>query len=203
MHKLFPIFYAPEGDGGTPQEPSEGGNGGPQTTFTQEQMDAILGERLKRAKKAATADFLQSLGVGSVDDIKAQLGELAKLKEAQMSDAEKQAAELAALRQQVAEGQAQAEKAKEALARQKVETAVLLAAGNFQNPQDALSFVDLSAIELGDDGKVTGVDKALEALSKEKPYLLKTDSKANGSFVRRNPAAPNKPSKPTAPTVRF
>lgn len=51
----------------------------------------------------------------------------------------------------------------------------------WQNPKRALQLADLSEVEIK-DGKVTGLDRALEALSKSDPYLLKPkDDEGNGS----------------------
>lgn len=43
----------------------------------------------------------------------------------------------------------------------------------WNNPQTALRLADLSEVTIGDDGKVVGLDAALEKLSKSDPYLLK------------------------------
>lgn len=195
MNKLFPIFYSPEGDGGTPPPtPNEGADGGAETTFTQAQMDAIISQRSKRAEKSATSKLLESLGAESPEGIKAQLEELQKLKAAAMSDEEKAKADLEAMRVQLAEANEATKKAQAAAQRQLVESAILLAAGNFQDPQDALQFVDMTKIVI-EDGKVTGVDEALKAVAESKAYLLKaTDGKPRGSYIRQ-------PVKPVAPAV--
>lgn len=44
---------------------------------------------------------------------------------------------------------------------------------SWQNPKRALQLADLSEVEIK-DGKVKGLDKALEALAKSDPYLLKS-----------------------------
>lgn len=44
----------------------------------------------------------------------------------------------------------------------------------WHNPKRALSLVDLSEVTIDDDGKVVGLDKALDALAKSDAYLLKT-----------------------------
>lgn len=46
----------------------------------------------------------------------------------------------------------------------------------WQNPKRALQLADLSSVEFK-DGKATGLDKALEALAKSDPYLLKQEDK--------------------------
>lgn len=50
------------------------------------------------------------------------------------------------------------------------------------NPERALSLLDLSEVSIADDGSVTGLDKAIEALAKSDPYLIKTaDGNDNGT----------------------
>ena len=84
---------------GTDTAPEKVGNGGSQHVFTQEQVDAIVGERAKRAAEAAVHKLLEQLGVAGVDDLKAQLEEarlieaLGQRREAEMSEAQKAAAE--------------------------------------------------------------------------------------------------------------
>lgn len=42
----------------------------------------------------------------------------------------------------------------------------------WHDPEAALALADLSNVVIGEDGKVTGLKEALEALSKSKPFLL-------------------------------
>lgn len=51
----------------------------------------------------------------------------------------------------------------------------------WKNPKAALKLADLSEVEIGDDGKVTGLDKALQALAKSDGYLLKEKEDGEGS----------------------
>lgn len=159
-------------------------------TFTQEQLDEILKERLGRQKKAVTNDLFSSLGVESADDIQAQLKELATLRESQMSEAEKQAKEAQDLRAQLEAANSQAKEAMATVQRQKTETAVLLAANklNFQDANDVLRMVDIN--ELAKDG--TDIEKALKDLAESKPYLLKQNPTIQGSFIRK-PQPKNQP----------
>lgn len=48
---------------------------------------------------------------------------------------------------------------------------------NWHNPKTALKNADLSKVEILDDGSVTGLDAALDALAKSDPYLIKTETK--------------------------
>jgi len=51
---------------------------------------------------------------------------------------------------------------------------------SWANPETALKLADLSEVEIDEDGKVTGLDKALDKLAKSDPYLLKKDDGNNG-----------------------
>jgi chromosome segregation ATPase len=44
----------------------------------------------------------------------------------------------------------------------------------WHNPERALALVDLNDVKINDDGKVDGLDKALEKLAKSDPYLIKS-----------------------------
>lgn len=51
----------------------------------------------------------------------------------------------------------------------------------WQNPDVARKLADLSEVVIDDDGKVTGLDKALAKLAKDHPYLLKPSAGAGGA----------------------
>lgn len=47
----------------------------------------------------------------------------------------------------------------------------------WHNPDRALKLVDLSKVEIGEDGTVSGMKDAINALAKSDPYLVKTEEK--------------------------
>lgn len=52
----------------------------------------------------------------------------------------------------------------------------------WHDPEDALRLLDLTSVQIGDDGKVTGMDSAIEQLAKKKPHLVKkNDDGGNGN----------------------
>ena len=72
---------------------------------------------------------------------------------------------------------------------------------------DAYALADLSSVELDDDGKASGMDKALKALAKSKPYLFRVPgaveidgSAGTGSGMK---PAPDKTQEETALKQRF
>lgn len=98
----------------TPQQPdtpdtSQGNSEGQAVnddTFTQDDVDRIVGERAKRAAEATTNKFLEALGVESLEAAKTALTDYRERKQAEMTEAEK--AEQAA--QEARERAAQLEK---------------------------------------------------------------------------------------------
>ena len=87
--------------------------------------------------------------------------------QAQMSELEKAQARVAELEQRAA--QAEADR-KAALIRAAV--IARAQAHGFREPDDALRFLDTSAVEIAEDGQVANVDEVLKKLAKSKPYLL-------------------------------
>lgn len=59
----------------------------------------------------------------------------------------------------------------------------------FIDPEDAVRLADLSSVEIGEDGTVTGVAEAIQALAAAKPHLLRSPQGAAGAVQRAsNPA---------------
>lgn len=73
---------------------------GHEMTFTQADVDRIIAERVRRATEAATAKALAKLGMSDLDTAAAALAEYQQRKQADMSEAEKAAAETAKARQE-------------------------------------------------------------------------------------------------------
>lgn len=98
------------------------------------------------------------------------LAELQKLQNADKSEVEQAAAKVPDLEKTV--------EAQGATIRQLSLENAFLTDNSFQwqNPKRALQLVDMSEVEIDDDGKVTGLDSALKALAKSDPYLLKPKS---------------------------
>lgn len=86
--------------------------------------------------------------------------------EADKTDLQKAQDRAAALEKQIADLTVQGKK-------DKIRHAVEITAAklSFTDPEDAYTLADLSAVEIGEDGKVKGVEQALKALLEKKPYL--------------------------------
>ena len=114
--------------------------------------------------------------------------------------------ELSRVKAELADARAAADSAKAQARQAAIQFAVELEAGKqkFQDPADALSLADLSAVQVADNGAVTGAAEAVKALADKRPYLLKPAGDALGT-PRRQPAKtpPAEPPKPGAPLVRL
>jgi hypothetical protein len=147
------------GDGGSGDGAGagDGGDGGKQ--FTQADIDRIVADRLAR-ERAKYSDY---------DDLKAKAGRLDQLEAQSKSDLDRA---VEAARQ---EGeQAAAARLNGTVVR--AEARSLAAAAKFRDPGDAVAFLDLTDIKVGDDGTVDGdaIKARLDDLAKAKPYLLAT-----------------------------
>ncbi|KAA8750146.1 DUF4355 domain-containing protein [Paenibacillus sp. UASWS1643] len=152
----------------TPQDPQADPQ--PPKTFTQEDMDRTVTERLARERKK----------YGDYDDLKAELAKLKSAEEerqkAEMSATERAEAE----RTQALERAAEAEKAKEdamSAANQRLIKAEFrdVARELKLRPEavkSALKLVDLSAVEVDGDGNVKGLQDAVKALIEDNPYMV-------------------------------
>lgn len=171
------------GDGG-----NSGGAGGGEKTFTQAEVDAMMGQRLPRAEKAAQKALAKELGYDSVEAMQAALkkpevggkgkdGEGATLS---MEDVEKRAKELLDASQKE-----QKELTFKRLLRAEVK--VLASELGFADWEDAAALADLSKVMETDKGELEGVKEALEELLKKKPHLGKQKS-GSGAFGANLPA---------------
>lgn len=140
------------GDGG-------GGAGAGPKTFSQEEVDRIVSERLTRERSK----------LGDIKDLQRRAAEYDKLAEAQKSevqkaaDAAKAAAEQATRAERDSHWQAR-------IVRAEVRAA---AGGKLADPEDAVRLLDLSSFDLDDEGNLdtAKVAAAIDALLKAKPYL--------------------------------
>lgn len=145
------------GEGGTPG--GEMPAGGDPTAV---ELAAEL-ERVRQALKAANSESmtrrkrLEELEAAEAKRAQAELSEIDKAKRAQ------------------ADAEARAAAADERLRTAMIRNAVVVAASkaSFYDPEDAFRLADLEGVQIGEDGRVTGVEEALKALAKVKPHLVK------------------------------
>ena len=132
-------------------------------TFTQVELDAHIGDRLKR-QRAQYADY---------DDLKAQAEKWAEHEEAQKSEMQK------ALEAK-AEAEAAAQVVMERANRRLIRAEFIAQASqlNVQHPADAFALADRSTVEVTEGGKVKGVEAAVKALVDDGRLPLTTKAKA-------------------------
>lgn len=93
--------------------------------------------------------------------------------------ADKDLPELDKLKREHSEALQQVEKLQADLRQQRLENAFLSSNSvEWENPKRALQLADMSAVDIDDDGNVTGLDAALKALAKSDPYLVKKTKKS-------------------------
>jgi len=121
-------------------------------------LDAIQAE-LKRARREA-ASYRTKLRDAEAAQAEREKGKL--------SDLERLQAELNETKQALAETQRLAQE-------RLVRNAVLAAAARvgFNDPDDAMRLIDQGTLEVREDGSVDGVEKAIQAIAKSKPYLVR------------------------------
>lgn len=160
------------------QEPIENADTAKEKTFTQAEMERILGTRLEK-ERAKFADY---------DALRAKAGELDKLRESNQSEMEK------AVAGAKAEGMSEATaRANQVLVR--AEARAQAAAASFHNPHDAARLLDLSAVVVTPDGDVDveAIKKLIEETVRERPYLIKSDEKSAPRAPRKDPAQGARP----------
>lgn len=155
------ILYEADNEGvGVGAETSEGD--GDDGEMTLEQMKAEL-ERTRAALKKANDE---------------SAGRRKKLEELEAAEEARKTAELSEAQKAAARAE-KAEAELKALAdrhrRNAIQAAVRLEAVTlgFVDPADAAALTDLSGVTLDDDDQVIGADKAVQALAKAKPHLIK------------------------------
>jgi DNA-directed RNA polymerase beta subunit len=182
---------APGGDADPGGEPGGTGGSGGTGTFTQADVDRIVGDRVKRAGKTAVADLLKALGFEKQEDLKTLVD-----KQKAAADAEK--SELDKAKQKALEEEQKRQTAEQQLQRERVDRLIEREATSlgFADVTDAVALVDRAQIA-EEEGKVTGVKEALTALLTAKPHLKKqgtTDpNPAPGGGVPASPAGGKQP----------
>jgi hypothetical protein len=155
--------------------------------FTQAELNDIIQGRLSKQEKS----IADKLGMTPEEAAK-QLKAIADKEEAEKSAIDK-------LQEELQEFKKQAETERQKAARIKRESQIKDAAVNlnFQDPADAITFLDVDAITYDDDGNVANAEELLNELAEKKDYLIKKTS----SF--QNPANPGGGKKPQSEAERL
>lgn len=142
-------------------------------TFTQEELDKILADRIARERKKLDkyADY---------ETLKEKAEQLEKQelerKQAEMTETERLQAQLEELQRKATEAEEAKSKTLESANKRLIKSEFKLLAKELGVRKDALddAFVlaDLNSVEIDEDGNVTGVKEALEALKQAKAFLF-------------------------------
>ncbi|MCG5252616.1 scaffolding protein [Brevibacillus agri] len=179
----FPVnlqyFSEPEPDpqtdaaGDEPQAPAE-----PTKTFTQEELDKIVADRIARERKKLEryADY---------DDLKRKAEEYEKAeaerKKAEMTAQERLEAEKAEAQRKAQEAEENAQRALASANQRLIKSEFKLLAKEAGIRADALEdafrLADVSGVSVDEDGNVDGVKAVVEALIANKPYLVEQPKK--------------------------
>ena len=151
---------------------------------TADQVTAELAE-LRKALKAANAE---------------SMSRRKRLEELEAAEEERKAAQLSEIDKALkakADAETRAQAAEERMRTAAIRNAVVLAAtrANFHDAEDAFRLADLEGVQIGDDGKVSGVEEALKALAKAKPHLVRQAASASGEI---NSTAAGRQTRPAA-----
>lgn len=179
-HIAFPfdLQYFAEDPTDPPTDPAPQPESDPPKTFTQEELDKVVADRLARERKKYDkfADY---------DDVKSKLAEFEKAEEerkkAEMTEAERLAKEKEEYEKKAKESEESAAQALDKANKRLIKAEFRVLARELGVRPDALDdayvLADLDAVSVDDEGAVTGVKEALETLTKAKPYLVVAEKK--------------------------
>lgn len=138
-------------------------------SFSQEEVDRIVKDRLARAKATPPADY---------EEAKRKAALLDQLEEAQATELEK--AQKAA-----AEAQAERDKILAEAKETRLRAAIIAEAAKSDrkvvDPEAVVALLDRSALELADDGTPTNIAAAMDSLLEARPYLVAKQEATRGS----------------------
>ena len=176
-------------------------------TFTQADLERILGERLKRAEESNNKKFLEALGIDSLDTAKKLIAAQQQREESEKTELQKLQEKLAAAESATQEAQAQALAAQQERMKDKRDSAIMAAfrESRSSKPDAVLILMEKSHSSLIEavadkDGKIDeGAMKTLvETARKTHPELF--GGSGPGSPTNRNgqPPQPDKAAKDRA-----
>lgn len=152
--------------GGAPVAQPQTGND--DKTFTQHQVSAIVGARLKEAQAKWEKDQKDAADTAEAE----KRGEYETV--------------IAKERDRATKAEADLEAEREARRRDRVESAIQIAAQGlgFHDAEDAISRIELSQVTFGDDGKPKNVLALVTKLAEDKPYLIATGQQGSEHIPR-------------------
>lgn len=144
-------------------------------SLTREELDRQLAEARRSGERGAKEG-------DEIKQLRAAAKRLAEIEEAQKTETEK-------LTDRAAKAEAEAQRLTGLYRKTRIEAEFRTLASDKglkgQPLLDALALADLRSVEVADDGTTKGIDKALEAVLKDRPYLLGSGQQ-NGQRVAPN-----------------
>lgn len=155
----------------------EGGGGGQNDPQPIQLTSAQLEERLQRASRSAVSGFIKELGFEDPDKLRGELQAAKERRDAEMSDLERERARAEAAERDRDEARREAQSTR-------ISQAVIDAAGRAGVPVDRLSaaarLVDISAVEVNEQGQIVGADEAVKAMLDANPFLTANVRQSRG-----------------------
>lgn len=197
------------GSGGGTDVIPDGDNKPKSKTFTQEELDAMFAQRATQAKTSALSELFKELGVENANSLKAVIKAAKDADDAQKTQLQKAQDKAATAEKALADQKTAQDAALAELEKRILNTEIKVTAGSEVTDKDgkvtrpraradALDVVLLS-IERKDivkkDEAYTGIEEALDALYKAKPFLFEAEQAQTfkGSPTDTKSRKPNKP----------
>ena len=173
----------------------EGKNIGTEPTFTQEEVNQLLGkirsEGRDKGNQQAIDDILEKTGVASLDALEAMATEHKELALSAMTDKERLESELADSKLAEERADARADVATSAANEAVLKSAIVdAAAGLFESAEAAYMLLDKDSLVLDEKGDIEGLEEALEVLLKEYAFLKKGGPSSIVSTTNPAPVEP-------------
>lgn len=170
------------GDEATTSKQKQDNRGNPwdrlQADFTQDELNAIFAGRDKTSKNA----ILKALGVDDLEAAKKALKEAADARKAQMTELEAARAERDEANAAKEQAETSAAESGRLANERLMRAAVIVEASKAEHRvdekavRDVWQFVDREQLAVDEAGDVSGVEAAVKAVLKARPYMLKPES---------------------------
>lgn len=179
-------LFADGGDGDTGHNGGDGNsnNGGNDKTFTQEELDNIIKGRIADTKKSTQKALLEELGIEKVEDLKAIVSAKKKADDDKKTELEKLQDQLNKANQDKDNAAA---KAKQTLIIADFKVKAIEQGLDSKQIEAALKLVDITSVEVKDDGTVEGSEDVIKKVLEDYPFLKGSTNNNIGGGAGGNP----------------
>ncbi len=181
-NKYFRIWFdaANDGGGNGSGEVQRDSAANREKTFTQAELDRIIGERVPRAEQSAVSKLLEGLGVKTQEELKNALGEFKKLQAAERTETQRLQQEQERLKQEAEQFKTERDDLEQQVRQLRAEQLASRAGAVY--PDLVAAKIPVEALD--DEKKLNA---AIENLRKEYPALFGlTRSSADGGEGNKN-----------------